>query len=200
MYQVIDITTRHVVYVDQDPILALRQVQKDLAKADERFQELEAEAATLELELAVEKIEAKKLQESLDTNIKERDILATEKAELRQKLADSEELREDFQEDFVRAKAELQKFREQDRRWRDMTDNLKLQIQKLEAENATLKDQNTGVRITLSGDLCGSTIVNLAEYKQLQEENASLKLEVEKLKGLIVEARKYVATANLMLA
>ena len=220
MFSVLDITTGRVVCIDSDPILALRQAQKDLAEANERFQELESEAATLELELAVEKTETKKLQDLVDTNIKERDILATEKAELRQKLADSEEickrLRErlteekgvtdvwvraanDERDNTARLRDEISELKKRLKKALDQRDGMVHKVKALESENFVLKSQNTPVRVNLMGDMCFGSIRDSSENK-LKEENASLKLEVDKLKGLIVEARKYVATANLMLA
>ena len=85
----------------------------------------------------------------------------------------------------------------------NLIERLERRIQKLEAENADkeIKIQRLEEQLLDAHHETGWVDLGHKNYQdKLQEENASLKLEVEKLKGLIVEARKYVATANLMLA
>lgn len=66
-----------------------------------------------------------------------------------------------------------------------------IKIQQLEKRE---KGRNSAVKFAFDVMLG----INVAE--QTKEENAALKLEVQKLKGLIEEAKKHVGMANLMLA
>lgn len=140
----------------------------------------------------------REIQDLLNVNIKERDTLVIEKAELRQK--------------YLEAQDELQKYVKANLDKDDKIVGLNHAIQDLKKQNAQLEGELQRQKECdyLATEKLHYFILNQTEkfqemalkclFPTLKEENAALKLEVQKLKGLIESAKKHIGMANLMLA